>query len=253
MRFPFLKPMHGWRAFAGEVGIIVIGVLIALAAQQAVETWRWQQDVERTREDLDDEILYNVALGAERIAVDQCLRERLRLVSAAVAGSNGQWAPLPPVGTNLLKPTLPLVYRAPNRIFTTDVWEQAKANGVLRHMPPLDVQTYSSVYSQIADLREHNAEEQRLTPALSFLGFAGRLDPSSRERALTVLASLDMHNSWMLVIAQQVADVAARSKRRLSDAAKRDARETFDVQREVRGACVDHAAGWKMLAPLTSN
>ena len=26
------KPLHGWRAFVGEVGIIVLGVLIALGA-----------------------------------------------------------------------------------------------------------------------------------------------------------------------------------------------------------------------------
>lgn len=32
------KPLHGWRAFAGEVGIIVLGVLIALGAEQLVET-----------------------------------------------------------------------------------------------------------------------------------------------------------------------------------------------------------------------
>jgi hypothetical protein len=32
------KPMHGWRAFAGEVGIIVLGVLIALGAEQVVQT-----------------------------------------------------------------------------------------------------------------------------------------------------------------------------------------------------------------------
>jgi len=30
------KPLHGWRAFAGEVGIIVVGVLIALSAEQFV-------------------------------------------------------------------------------------------------------------------------------------------------------------------------------------------------------------------------
>ena len=252
MRFPFLKPMHGWRAFAGEVGIIVIGVLIALAAQQAVETWRWQQDVERTREDLDDQILYNVALGAERIAVNRCLRERLQLLGAAVAGTNGQWTPLPSVSTSLFKPTLPLVYRAPSRIFTTDVWDQAKANGVLSHMAPEDVQTYSATFAQIADLREHNAEEQSLTPALSFLGFGGRLDPSSRERALTTIASLDSHNSWMLLVAQQVADVAVQSKRRMSDIAIKEAKDRFDLQRKVRGACVDDASGWKMLAPLMS-
>ena len=30
MHFHFPKPLHGWREFVGEVGIIVIGVLIAL-------------------------------------------------------------------------------------------------------------------------------------------------------------------------------------------------------------------------------
>jgi len=30
MHFRLPKPLHGWREFAGEVGIIVIGVLIAL-------------------------------------------------------------------------------------------------------------------------------------------------------------------------------------------------------------------------------
>ena len=39
MNLPQLKPIHGWRVFAGEVGIIVIGVLIALGAQQVAEDW----------------------------------------------------------------------------------------------------------------------------------------------------------------------------------------------------------------------
>ena len=37
MRFHLPKPLHGWREFAGEVGIIVIGVLIALGAEQAID------------------------------------------------------------------------------------------------------------------------------------------------------------------------------------------------------------------------
>ena len=37
MRFHLPKPLHGWREFAGEVGIIVLGVLIALGAQQIVQ------------------------------------------------------------------------------------------------------------------------------------------------------------------------------------------------------------------------
>ena len=34
MKVPSIKPLHGWRTFWGEVGIIVLGVLIALGAQQ---------------------------------------------------------------------------------------------------------------------------------------------------------------------------------------------------------------------------
>ena len=34
MHFHLPKPLHGWRVFVGEVGIIVIGVLIALGTQQ---------------------------------------------------------------------------------------------------------------------------------------------------------------------------------------------------------------------------
>jgi hypothetical protein len=37
MRIRLPKPLHGWRAFVGEVGIIVVGVLIALGGQQAME------------------------------------------------------------------------------------------------------------------------------------------------------------------------------------------------------------------------
>lgn len=37
MHFHLPKPLHGWHKFAGEVGIIVVGVLIALASEQVVE------------------------------------------------------------------------------------------------------------------------------------------------------------------------------------------------------------------------
>ncbi len=37
MHFHLPKPLHGCREFTGHVGIIVIGVLIALGAEQVVE------------------------------------------------------------------------------------------------------------------------------------------------------------------------------------------------------------------------
>ena len=53
MHFHLPKPLHGWREFAGEVGIIVIGVLIALAADQAIEAWQWREKVAPADEGVD--------------------------------------------------------------------------------------------------------------------------------------------------------------------------------------------------------
>jgi hypothetical protein len=54
------KPLHGWREFAGEVGIIVTGVLIALGAEQVVE-----------------EIHFRNAVASERMALHEALRDEL--------------------------------------------------------------------------------------------------------------------------------------------------------------------------------
>jgi hypothetical protein len=49
MHFHLPKPLHGWREFAGEVGIIVLGVLIALGAEQVVETLHWRSEIADAR------------------------------------------------------------------------------------------------------------------------------------------------------------------------------------------------------------
>ena len=39
------KPLHGWREFIHEFTIVVLGVLIALGANQMVENWAWSNKV----------------------------------------------------------------------------------------------------------------------------------------------------------------------------------------------------------------
>jgi hypothetical protein len=54
MHFHLPKPLHGWRAFAGEVGIIVIGVLIALSAERFAEYLHNRAQVRHGEEALTD-------------------------------------------------------------------------------------------------------------------------------------------------------------------------------------------------------
>ena len=245
-----VRPREGWRVFAGEVGVIVLGVLIALAAQQAMDEWRWSRDVERTKADLDDEILSNVALGAERVAVNACLQQQLATLSDALGKGEERWTARPAVATAPLRFVLPVVYRAPNRVWTTDVWEQAKASGVVGHMNPADVANYSGSYAQIADLRAQNDSEVRLAPSLAVLGYDGRMDAATRDRVLSRLAELDSLNTWIVLIADQVAEKAASSNRRMPPEMVRETKNVFATQRRIRGRCVDSEAGWKLIRPL---
>jgi len=61
-----LKPRDGWRAFAGEVGVVVIGVLLALGAQQLVDRWQMNREMAGFRETIDHEIGLNLSVYSAR-------------------------------------------------------------------------------------------------------------------------------------------------------------------------------------------
>jgi hypothetical protein len=77
MHFHLPKPLHGWRAFVGEVGIIVIGVGIALAAEQAVETAHWTHVVDAEGQALEREITDLHSSMSARMMMQQCIDRRL--------------------------------------------------------------------------------------------------------------------------------------------------------------------------------
>ena len=70
------KPLHGWRAFAGEVGIIVLGVLIALGAEQIVEMLRWRSEVTSFRKAIDHELGRNLGIYRSVVVGRACAARR---------------------------------------------------------------------------------------------------------------------------------------------------------------------------------
>src|SRR5215208_4553011 len=83
MQFNF-RPAKGWRAFAGEVGVIVLGVLLALAAQQTAETVNERREAAETRATLTNEIKETLALLELRRLAQPCIDRRLKEVRALV-------------------------------------------------------------------------------------------------------------------------------------------------------------------------
>jgi len=66
------KSWRGPREFFREILIIVVGVLIALSGQQAVDWIHQQNELAETREALRDEIAQNASLVALGSALDRC-------------------------------------------------------------------------------------------------------------------------------------------------------------------------------------
>lgn len=136
MHFHLPKPMHGWREFAGEVGIIVLGVLIALSAEQVVEWVHWRNKVADARRALDSEVAYNLGAVEKRRQEAPCIDRRLREVRSLLTGNTfglGSGS-RPPVGQ-------PQLWRP-----RTDVWQVAVAGEAAEHMPLATRLGYAGLY-----------------------------------------------------------------------------------------------------------
>jgi hypothetical protein len=66
------KPLHGWRQFVGEVGIIVLGVLIALGAEQLAQRIHSQEEVRQVRAALKSELADDRARWEYMSAAETC-------------------------------------------------------------------------------------------------------------------------------------------------------------------------------------
>jgi hypothetical protein len=77
MHFHLPKPLHGWREFAGEVGIIVVGVLIALGAEQLVEQVHQRQEAAQANDIIRGELAFNLGRLQSRLQIRSCVDARI--------------------------------------------------------------------------------------------------------------------------------------------------------------------------------
>lgn len=83
------KPIHNWREFLKEIGVIVIGVSIALAGEQAVEHWREHSQYMESRDAMRTELANNLAILSKRSAISTCSQRRTAELSALLDNAEG--------------------------------------------------------------------------------------------------------------------------------------------------------------------
>lgn len=141
-------------------------------------------------------------------------------------------------------------YPAPGRPHPDDVWQQAKAAGVLGHMEPSDIENYAYAFTDVRDLAERTETERNLSAQLSFLSYDLALSSTDRVHALSTIARLDRLNRDEMRSAESLIGYAKSLAVRFSPAQNKEFQEYLDIGRRCRGTCVDPAAAAKAVAPL---
>lgn len=192
-----LHPPHGWRAVLWELLIVSLGVLIALAAGQAVETWNWQSKSRAAEAEIRLELLEATVIADERLGMSPCFERKLDQLQRDVMAADGP----------LASPMHRSRYWTIVRFWPTDAWETARAGDVLAHMPADRVREYAPIYRQIEVIRNNLALEQDAIADLALLTwFTGRLSEPTRDRLLAAAAQARRRNEMIIRDARQVID-----------------------------------------------
>jgi len=193
MHFHLPKPLHGWRAFAGEVGIIVVGVLIALAAQQVVEQVNWDRNVTEAREDLRAELSDNLFNAVERVRLEPCIERRLDQLSELIDEPPPKpWKLLN--GRNIV----------PIRVWRASAWDTAVADGVVAHMSRRERAEYAGVYSYVRGLHAIVLDEYPVSVEFRMLEHGGPLSEASQDRLRADIARMRGYNHLLALGGGQI-------------------------------------------------
>lgn len=199
MRFRLPRPLHGWRQFSGEVGIIVLGVLIALGAQQIVETLNERSQIRQLRAAIDNEIGYGLAAYQLRVSQDRCLNSRLEELERWLRG----WRDGKP---QKLVATIGGPRSGPAR---TSVWA-SRDPGVMAHMP-LDVKlAYSAIYDEFANIEVQRLDERMTWLEIGQFDHAKRLDDAAMMRLQGLISRARWRAANITENTEYIRDVASK-------------------------------------------
>ena len=175
MHFHFPKPLHGWREFAGEVGIIVLGVLIALGAEQVLSSIHDRSEARHARDNVVYEVEQDFDIFRRRAAIQPCIDRRLDEIEQLIRAAP---SPLP----RPLWIGRPQVWE-----FYTQRWNTASSGGRTSLLTPAQQASFALIYSRFNASEQMQQTEQIAWARLRSLEVLPRLDPGAQKDLVQAL------------------------------------------------------------------
>jgi hypothetical protein len=242
------KPVHNWREFLKEVGIIVLGVCIALGAEQAVEWLHWHDRVAATRRAIASETATNLSFGIMRMRRAPCMEKRLdewaQILDAASESGN-----LPPVGE---------FGNPQNKIWGTAEWESLMSSGTAAHFPHDELAGMNLIYVYVTRYNDRVLQEVDTIAQLDAMaGPGGRLLPESLARLRDALSHARLNNRAMANYGLRIWQMASQQKIAFSG---EDLRLIHEAQRDpiacpiMRKPAANYGQGpWDFVLPAAED
>ncbi len=185
------KPWHGVHEFLKEYVIIVVGVLTALGAEQAVEWLHWQHEAHVADAGLRIELHRNGVIAYESIAAWPCEQKRLDELSVALRRTRGNWA-----GQSYDDEGRKSAFLVPQRPWPASNWEQYKTNGSVQHMSDERRRLFNAAYTDVAGERIWDSERGQARAELAILTDDLPLSGVTRDRELAA-SERARHAGWI--------------------------------------------------------
>ena len=177
MHLTKLQPLHGWRQFLGEVGIVMLGVLIALGAQQLLENWSWTGQVRDFRIAVDKELGENLTIYRFRLSQNDCVTRRLAEVQRLLDVPSGAPAP------KRLRP----ISEIDGFTYYLNVWDNKDA-AVTAHLSVELRKRYAEIYDEFRNDDNSRSKETDTWRSIGQFNLPEPLDHADRLRLTELLA-----------------------------------------------------------------
>lgn len=197
MRIHLPHPLHGWRVFAGEVGVIVLGVLLALGAQQVAEDWQVRSEVREFRRTIDHEIGLNLFVYDVRNRGSACNMRRIKeLLNWVRQAQDGQALPqISAYGPGTMAP-----YRS--------AWD-SRDGTIFAYVPARARQKYAEFYDELDGNSARLNEEADAWLPLKGYELAGPISIDDRRtiyRHLAMAIAADRTWAGNMPVSKKIAD-----------------------------------------------
>ncbi len=198
-----LQPPHGWNAVAWELGIVTLGVLVALAAQQWVEERSWRDKAQAGKAAVRQELALHYAWSVEWRVIQPCVSAQIEGLQARVMASGDRLNPAPIHSEDGLPR---FVIRMPSKDYESSVWQSLIGDGVTSYLDPALRSELSAHYSQAATMIGLTARNESDYQRLSSLSRPLLLDPTVRFSLVQSLEELRGRVEFMDLQSGQLID-----------------------------------------------